>query len=302
VLASFNDDIQGTAAVAVAGIMAGGRITGTPLGQQRIVILGAGAAGIGIARLLRRALRDEGLTGEALTAAIACVDSRGLLVDDQQIGDLHKREFAWPAALAAARGLSPGQPRDLAAVVRAARPTVLVGTSGEPGTFTEPVIRSMAPAVARPLVLPMAHPTSLSVAVPEDVIRWTDGQALVATGSPFAPVIHGGRTHHIGQGNNAFVFPGVGLGALVAEAREITDGVFAAAARQLASEIHQQDLEAGSLFPPIADIRRVTAGIAAAVVRQARDEGVGRPLPDDQIPAAVAAAMWYPDYPSYTPG
>jgi malate dehydrogenase (oxaloacetate-decarboxylating) len=160
----------------------------------------------------------------------------------------------------------------------------------------------MAAAVARPLVLPMSNPTSLSEAVPEDVIRWTGGQALVATGSPFAPVIHGGRTHHIGQGNNAFVFPGVGLGALVAEAREITDGVFAAAARQLASEIHQQDLESGSLFPPIADIRRVTAGIAAAVVRQARDEGVGRPLPDDQIPAAVAAAMWYPDYPSYTPG
>jgi malate dehydrogenase (oxaloacetate-decarboxylating) len=299
VLPSFNDDIQGTAAVAVAGIMAGGRLTGTALRDQRTVILGAGAAGIGIARLLRRALADAGLAGEALARAIACVDSRGLLVDDQRIGDEHKRPFAWPAALAAALGLGPDAPRDLAAVVRAYRPTVLVGTSGEPGTFTEPLVRAMAAAVARPLVLPMSNPNSQSEAVPADVIAWTEGRALVATGSPFAPVVHGGRTHRIGQGNNAFVFPGLGLGALVAEARAITDGMFAAAARCLSGEIRDQDLAAGSLFPPVADIRRVTVAIAGAVARQAREEGVGRPLADHEIPPAVTEAMWYPDYVPY---
>jgi malic enzyme len=300
-LPSFNDDIQGTAAVAVAGVMAGGRLTGTALGRQRIVMLGAGAAGIGIARLLRNALEREGLRGEALWRAIACVDSRGMLVDDEEIRDAHKRDFAWPAALAAAAGLGRGQPRDLAAVVKALAPTVMIGTSGEPGTFSEAIVRAMAATVPRPLVLPMSNPTSQCEATPADVLRWTDGRALVATGSPFAPVTHAGRVHRIGQGNNAFVFPGVGLGTMVAEARAVTDGMFAAAARQLALEIHDEDLAAGSLYPPVADIRRVTAGIAAAVVRQARDEGVGQPLPDAEISAAVAAAMWFPAYPRYVP-
>jgi malic enzyme len=302
VLPSFNDDIQGTAAVAVAGIAAGGRLTRTPLNQQRTVILGAGAAGIGIARLLRRALRDEGLAGDELIGAIACVDSRGLLVDDQPIPEPFKREFAWPAALAAARGLGASQPRDLAAVVAACKPTVLVGISGQPGAFTEAIVRRLAAAVERPLVLPMSNPTSQSEATPVDVVDWSQGRALVATGSPFPPVTHGGRTVRIGQCNNAFVFPGVGLGALVAEAREVTDGMFAAAARQLAEEIHDTDLRAGSLYPPIANIRRVTVGIARAVVRQARDEGVGRPLPDEAIAAAVAEAMWFPEYPPYLSG
>jgi malic enzyme len=300
VLPSFNDDIQGTAAVAVAGIAAAARLTGTALSRQRAVILGAGAAGIGIARLLRRALRDAGVVGEALLGAIACVDSQGLVADDRAIDDEHKREFAWPRDFAAARGLSGG--RDLAAVVAAVRPTVLIGTSGEPGTFSEAIVRGMAAAVERPVVLPLSNPTSQSEAVPAEVISWTDGRALVATGSPFPPVEHGGRTFRIGQANNAFVFPGVGLGALVAGASEVTDGMFAAAARQLAEEIHDADLRSGSLYPPVADIRRVTSGIAAAVVRQARDEGVGRPFDDETIPAAVAEAMWFPDYATYRPG
>ncbi len=302
VLPSFNDDIQGTAAVAVAGVMAGGRLTGTRLRDQRIVILGAGAAGIGIAALLRAALRAEGLSGEALTRAIACVDSSGMLVDDKDIRDVHKRPFAWPAAMAAAAGLGPGWPRDLEAVVRAVRPTALIGTSGEPGTFSEPVIRAMAAAVARPLVLPLSNPTSQCEATPADVLAWTDGQALVATGSPFSPVTFGGRTHRIGQGNNAFVFPGVGLGALVAEAREVTDGMFAAAARRLAEEIRDEDLAAGSLFPPIADLRRVTAGIAAAVVAAAHRDGVAGAALPVSVPAAIAEAMWFPAYLPYVPG
>jgi malic enzyme len=292
----FNDDIQGTGAVGVAGLMAGARLTGIPLAEQRIVILGAGAAGIGIARLVRKALAHAGVSGDDLIRAITNIDSRGMLVDDTPIPDEHKREFAWPAALAEAAGLGRGRPRDLLAVIRAVKPTMLVGTSGEPGAFTEAAIREMARHAERPLVFPMSNPTSKSEAKPADIIQWTEGRALVAVGSPFDPVPWEGRTIKIGQGNNAFVFPGMGLGVLVSEAREVTDQMFAVAARQLAEEVHAEDLEAGMLFPPISAIRRVTARIAEAVVREARDSGLGRPIADADIPAAVAAAMWEPAY------
>lgn len=297
-LPSFNDDIQGTAAVAVAGLLAGARLTGTPLAEQRVVILGAGAAGIGIAGLVRQTLREAGLQGEALTAAVASLDSHGLVVDDQPIPDAYKRPFAWPAAVAAARGLGSGRPRDLPAVVRAVRPTVLIGTSGEPGTFGEPVIREMAAHVDRPLVFPMSNPTSQSEAHPRDILAWTDGRALVATGSPFEPVDLGDRLVPIGQGNNAFVFPGVGLGVLVSGAIEVTDAMFGVAARQLALEVDAADLAAGRLFPRIRDLRRVSASIARAVAEEASASGLGRRMSEAQIARAVGAAMWEPGYDS----
>lgn len=296
VIPSFNDDIEGTAAVALAGLLTGARITGTQVSEQRVVILGAGAAGVGIARLIRAELRKHGLEGEALTAAIACLDSQGLLVDDRRIDDEHKREFTWPAALAAARGIG-AKDRDLTAVVRALRPTVLIGTSGEPGTFSEETLRAMAAGVERPVVMPMSNPSDLSEAKPADVIAWTDGRALVGTGSPFAPVPHGGRAIRIGQANNAFIFPGVGLGALLVEARRVTESMFLAAAERLAAEMSAEDLAEGSLFPAVSTIRRVTRAVADSVARAARDAGVaGRPLADEAIPAAVAAAMWDPAY------
>jgi len=295
-ITSFNDDIQGTGAVGVAGMLAGTRVTGIPVAGQRVVILGAGAAGVGIARLVRKTLSHAGVSGEDLIRATVNIDSHGMLVDDAPIHDEHKREFAWPAALAEESGLGSGRPRDLLAVIRAVKPTMLIGTSGEPGTFTEEAIREMARHVERPLVFPMSNPTSKSEAKPADVIAWTEGRALVAVGSPFDPVPWGGRTIKIGQGNNAFVFPGMGLGVLVSEAREVTDEMFAVAAGQLAEEVHAEDLEAGMLFPPISAIRRVTARIAEAVVREARESGVGRPIADADIPGAVAAAMWEPAY------
>jgi malic enzyme len=301
VVPSFNDDIQGTAAVVVAGMMAGTRATGTALRDQRLVILGAGAAGIGIARLVRDTLRRAGLGGEDLARATANLDRHGLLVDDQPIADAYKRDLAWPAALAEKLGLRRDEPRDLMAVVKAVKPTMLIGTSGEPGTFTEEIVREMARHVERPLVFPMSNPTSKSEARPADVIAWTGGRALVATGSPFDPVRFEGRTFTIGQGNNVFVFPGMGLGVLVSEAREVTEALFAAAAEALAAEVRDEDLASGSLFPPIRDIRRVTARVAEAVVRQARDLGIGKPIDDARIPAAVAAAMWNPAYPSMEP-
>ena len=297
VLPSFNDDIQETAAVAVAGVMTGARITGAPLAAQRIVILGAGAAGAGIARLLRVALRRAGVSGEALTGAIAMLDSRGLLVDDVPIDDEHKRAFAWPAALAEARRLGPGRSRDLLAVVRALRPTVLIGASGEPGTFTEATVCAMAGVVTRPVILPMSNPGDLSEATPVDLAAWTDGRALVATGSPFEPVRHGSRTIRVAQANNVFVFPGVGLGALLVEAREVTEPMLVAAADRLAAEVRLDELDGGCLFPPVREIRRITAGIAEAVARAAIKDGVARRVLDEAaIPGAVAAAMWDPAY------
>ena len=296
VIPCFNDDIQGTAAMAVAGIMAGCRATGIPLKDQRVVVLGAGAAGVGIARLLRDTFRRVGLEGESLTRAIANLDSKGLVVDDEEIKDVHKREFAWPAALAAKMGLEKGSSRDLLAVVRAVKPTVLIGTSGEPDTFTEAVVREMAKHVERPVIFPMSNPTNKTEGKPVDLVAWTNGRALIATGSPFEPVPHQGRSITISQANNSFIFPGVGLGVLVAEAKEVTDGMFAVAAQRLADEVKESDLASGSLFPFTHEIRRISARIAEAVVAEARNAGVGRQIPDAEIPKAVAAMMWDPAY------
>ncbi len=290
-LPSFNDDIQGTAAVAVAGMFAASRAAGRKLTDERLVIAGAGAAGVGIARLFQSALRREGLDGEALRPTVALLDSKGLVVDAQ---DEYRRDLAWTGDLASSRGLRAGSP--LLDVVRAAKPTVLVGVSGVPGLFGEEVVRTMASQVERPVVFPLSNPTSSSEAKPADVMAWTDGRALMATGSPFEPVEIGGRKVRIGQGNNAFVFPGVGLGVLVSEAREVTDGMFAAAADALAEQLPDEDRAAGSLFPRIAGLRGVTAHVAEAVVRQAVSEGVARNPPEDPA-EAIAAAMWDPAYP-----
>ncbi len=298
-LPSFNDDIQGTGSCALAGVIAATRITGMPLARQRVVILGAGAAGIGIARQIRDALRRAGVGGDELVRAVALVDLPGLLVDNGQPLDDYQRPFAWPLELARAGGLD--RPHDLEAVVRRVKPTVLIGVCGQGGAFTNAVIQAMAASVERPLVLPLSNPTSQSEATPGDVIAWTDGRALVATGSPFEPVTHGGRTVRIGQSNNAFIFPGIGLGALVAEAREVSDGMCRVAAECLAEQVSPGALAAGSLYPRVRDLRVVVGRIAEAVVREARDAGIGRGLPDEAIPGAVAAARWEPRYLPFEP-
>jgi malate dehydrogenase (oxaloacetate-decarboxylating) len=299
-LPSFNDDIQGTAAVVVAGILSSERVTGRRLSGERVAILGGGGAGVGIGQLLRIALLEQERSVEDTLRAIAVIDSRGLLVDDAPIADDHKRPFAWPAELAARHGLVPGR-RALLDVVEAFQPTVLVGASGQPGVFDEAVIRAAAARVDRPVVLPLSNPTSKSEAVPADVLEWTGGRALVATGSPFDPVACGGRQTRIGQANNAFVFPGVGLGALVGRARMVTDSMFLAAAEALAREVTADDLEAGSLYPRIRDLRAVTARVAEAVVREAREACVGLPYEDAAIPGAVSRFMWEPAYPELVP-
>jgi len=299
-LPSFNDDIQGTAAVVVAGILSSERVTGRQLSGERVAILGGGAAGVGIAQLLRTALLEQERSVEDTLRAIAVIDRRGLVVADAPIADAHKRPFAWPAELAARHGLVPGR-RTLLDVVQAFQPTVLVGASGQPGMFDEAVIRSVASGAERPVVLPLSNPTSKSEAVPADVVEWTGGRALVATGSPFDPVARGGRQTRIGQANNAFVFPGVGLGTLVARARMVTESMFLAAAQSLAAQVTDDDLAAGSLYPRIRDLRAVTARVAEAVVREAREACVGLPYENSAIPGAVSRAMWEPAYPELVP-
>ena len=294
VLPSFNDDIQGTGGCVLAGLLAAGRAVGRPLTRERVLILGAGAAGIGIARVLRDALVDAGLAAAEATRAIAIVEVTGLLVGGAQPLDVFQEPFAWPADLAAAAGVKPGD--DLETIVRALRPTALVGVCGQGGAFTKAVVQALSEGVARPVVLPLSNPTNQCEAVPADVLMWSDGRALVATGSPFPPVLHAGRAVRIGQSNNALIFPGIGLGTLVAEAREVTDGMCLAAARCLASLVDDADLAGGSLYPTISELRRIAGRIAEAVVRAARDEGVGRALGDAAIPAVVAAARWEPEY------
>ena len=298
-LLSFNDDIQGTAAVGLAGILAGVRATGRSLAEQRVVILGAGAAGIGIAEQVQGALRRSGLSGEELRRRLAVLDSRGLLVEGRTYrpGEDYKEHFSWSADLAHGHGLDAGEGNDLERVVRALEPTVLLGTSGQSGAFGEAVVRHMAESVERPIIFPFSNPTSKSEARPADLIAWTEGRALVATGSPFEPVEFGGRRYRIGQGNNVYIFPGVGLGALVSGARQVTDGMFTVAAETLAEEVPARDLSEGALFPRLTELRRVTVRIAQAVAREAAAAGVAEPLAEEEMASRIEASMWQPDYP-----
>jgi malate dehydrogenase (oxaloacetate-decarboxylating) len=281
--------------------LAGVRATGSTVSQQRVVMLGSGAAGIGIARQIRDLMIQAGLSGTQLTTAIAMLDSKGLVIAGDHLAQSAKQEFAWPVAAAAKFGLASQSPADLLTVVNAIHPTVLIGTSGTSGTFSEPVVRAMARGTGRPIIFPLSNPTSKAEAIPADLIRWTDGNALVATGSPFSPVNFNGRTFRIGQGNNVYIFPGIGLGVLVSQAKIVIPAMFNAAARALADHVSQEDLDAGALYPPLAKLRDVTASIACAVVKVARGAGIGRTIADEEVMNAVRAEMWTPDYPELVP-
>jgi malate dehydrogenase (oxaloacetate-decarboxylating) len=291
---TFNDDMQGTGAVNLAAVLAGARASQIPLTQHRVVIFGSGTAGIGIADQLRDAMTGDGLHPAAARARLWCLDRYGLLTDDMT----GLRDFQVPYARPAAEvrdwpGHGTPSGIGLAEVVGRVHPTILVGTSTQHGAFTEPIVREMAAHVDRPVILPMSNPTTLSEAIPADLLAWTGGRALIATGSPFGPVTYQGVTYQIGQANNALIFPGLGLGALLCRARRITDHMITVAARAVAA-LTDTTTPGASLLPPIDDLRATSARVALAVAQAAADDGVaGQP---GVTAAAVDAAMWKPQY------
>jgi malate dehydrogenase (oxaloacetate-decarboxylating) len=294
----FNDDMQGTGAVVLGGIIAAARASGVPLAGQRVVVFGAGTAGIGIADLIRDAMVREGLSREQATMRFWCLGRHGLLVGGMESG---MRDFQLPYARSAGevrswdrKGDDDAGGIDLLEAVRQVHPTVLIGSSTLPGAFTEEVVREMAAHTERPIIFAMSNPTSLSEAIPSDLIAWTEGRALVATGSPFPPVAHGGTMYHIGQANNALIFPGLGLGTIVSRARTVSDGMLAAAAGAMAELVDPVPLGA-PLLPPVETVRAVSMHVGVAVARAAVTEGVARHEPSDLI-SEVRSAMWEPVY------
>ena len=291
---TFNDDMQGTGAVNLAAVLAGARASQTPLTEHRIVIFGSGTAGIGIADQLHDAMTSDGLDSAAARARFWCLDRYGLLTDDMA----GMRDFQVPYARSAAEvhdwpGHGTPSGIGLAEVVGRVHPTILIGTSTQHGAFTERIVREMAAHVDRPVILPMSNPTTLSEATPADLLAWTGGRALIATGSPFRPVTYRGVTYQIGQANNALIFPGLGLGALLSRARRITDHMITVAAQAVA-ELTDTTTPGSSLLPPIDDLRATSARVALAVALAAVHDGVAdRPgITAD----AVDAAMWKPQY------
>ncbi len=297
---SFNDDIQGTAAVGVAGILAALRITKQKLSEQRIVYAGAGAAGVGIGRLVAMAMREESDDQAKIHAAQVFADSHGLLRQGVSISDPHKRPFALDDAAMAKYGFSKDASGDLLEIVRRVRPTVLVGTTATAGTFTEPIIREMSRHVERPVVLPLSNPTSKAECTPAEAIGWSDGRAIVATGTAFDPVRREGRTHVIGQANNVFIFPGMGLGCILSGVHAVTDAMFLAAAHRLADCVGQDRLDSGAIYPNQNELRRVAAEVATVVIMQVQRQGDCALEGRETIAERVREAMWFPEYPNYT--
>ncbi len=295
-LPSFNDDIQGTASVALAGILTGLRLTGKTLREQRFLMAGSGAAGVGIGRLVRTAMLDAGLTEAEARQRQVFIDSGGLVWEGRADLEAHKREVALRKDELALAGLPTPPPATLEAIIRAVRPTILIGTTGQPGDFTPAALRAMADHCERPIIFPMSNPTSKAECTPAEALQHSDGRALVATGSPFEPVEFKGRKHVIGQCNNAFVFPGVGLGALICEARRVTDSMFLAAAQSLAEFTVEHPAGENCLYPSLQELRTVSRRIALKVAQTARGEKLGQNLDDAALQAAIDKFFWFPDY------
>ena len=287
---TFNDDIQGTAAVVLAALLSACRASGTRLADQRLLFLGAGAAAVGVAGLIVSAMAAAGLPAEAARQHISLMDESGLIVAGRQLPE-HQKPWAHAHPPVA----------DLATAVEALRPTALLGLSTRGGAFTEPVLRAMAAINRRPIVFALSNPTSRAECTAEQAYRWTEGRALFASGSPFGAVVMGQATFRPGQANNAHVFPGLGLGVVLSRARRVSDAMFQAAARVVAKSVSAEDLEQGTLLPPLTRIRGVSARIAAEVARIAVAEGLARAEVPHAVEAWVSGQMYEPVYPEYVP-
>jgi malic enzyme len=293
---SFNDDIQGTGAVAYAGVHAASRITGVPVTESRVLIYGAGAAGYGIAQKILGGLHFHGLEGDALKRSVVAMDSRGVLSDIHEFED-YKAELAWPESWVSELGLDDNKRKDLVEVIRAYRPNVLIGTSGQANSFNEKVTRAMVEVANEPVIMPMSNPTSISEANPARVLRWTDGKALVATGSPFDDVEISGRRQRIGQANNVFIFPGLGLGAIVCGATSITDGMIGAASKALADSLTDEEIAGRCLMPKVSRLWEISGAVAFEVASRAMRDGVAAELDAEKLQQKIDDYRWKPVYP-----
>lgn len=289
---TFNDDIQGTASVTLGGLLSASRLTGVPLRDMRLLFLGAGEAGIGIGDLVVEEMVEEGMTQAEARRRCWFVDSKGLVVQSRTDLPSHKQRYAHDHA--------PVQ--SLLEAVESIKPHAIIGVSGQPSTFTPAVLAAMARHHERPIIMALSNPTSKAECTAREAYASTDGRAVFASGSPFAPVTFKGRTHVPGQGNNAYIFPGVGLGVIVSNASRVTDSMFAAAARTLASLVTEDDLAMGRIYPSLSRIREVSRDIAIEVARIAYDRGLARNTRPVDLAAAVSAAMYEPAYRSLLEG
>jgi malate dehydrogenase (oxaloacetate-decarboxylating) len=297
VLPSFNDDIQGTAAVAVATVLAAVNKTGVPLTAQRFAIFGFGSAGLGIAALLCRALVQAGMSEREARSRFFAVDKDGLLVEGMEMTP-GQRAFAQRSDAVKGWPSGRGKGASLLEVVERAHPTVLIGVSGQTGAFTEDVVRAMAASAARPVILPLSNPTSRCEATPADLLQWTDGRAIIGTGSPFGPVEINGQLIPIAQTNNSYIFPGLALGIISARAKRVSEGMMMASAQALAAMSPTARDKDGALLPPLAELRPVSMGVALAVGRQAAAEGLAG-VKGEAFEEALRANVWAPRYLPY---
>ncbi|ANP84178.1 NAD-dependent malic enzyme [Bacillus sp. B25(2016b)] len=291
---TFNDDIQGTGAVSLAAVLSAVKASGVPLSEHRVVVFGAGTAGIGIADQVRDAMVRVGVSEEESYKRFWCIDRNGLVTDNME--DLLDFQIPYARKEAEVSEWKQNDVIGLAEVVKYVKPTILIGTSTVAGAFKEEIIKEMASHVERPIILPMSNPTPLAEAKPADLIEWTEARALVATGSPFEPVTYNGVTYVIGQSNNALIFPGLGLGTIVVRASVMTDGMFAAAAEAVASMVDTSQPGA-PILPEVEELRNISEMVAIEVAKVAVAEGVARVnLSDNDIKMAVKEAMWKPEY------
>jgi len=298
-LCTFNDDVQGTAAVAAGALLAAMNLTGRGLKDQRVAVLGAGSAGCGISSLLLNAMVADGLPANEARRRFYLIDRDGLLVDDMPGLLPFQRPFAQPRAAVATWQLGEGGRIGLIDVVREVHPTVLIGVSGQPGAFREDAVRLMARLVERPVIFPLSNPTSRSEATPAELMEWTAGTAVIGTGSPFPAVRVDGEERQIDQTNNAYIFPGLGLAAIAVGARRVSDGMLMAAARSLA-EISPARLDPrANLLPPVNELRQVSYRVALAVAQQAQREGLAKPTDVGDLEALVRRRIWTPIYHPY---